>query len=49
MMRKVQINDPGDTEFLPEELVDKWEFMDTNDAIYGKYYVEDPGDRSEER
>ena len=44
MMRKVQINDPGDTEFLPEELVDKWEFMDTNDAIYGKYYVEDPGD-----
>ena len=44
MMRKVQINDPGDTEFLPEELVDKWEFMDTNDAIFGKYYVEDAGD-----
>ena len=31
MMRKVQINDPGDTEFLQEELVDKWQFMDTND------------------
>jgi len=44
MMRKVQILDPGDTEFLPEELVDKWEFMDRNDAIYGKYYVEDAGD-----
>ena len=44
MMRKVQINDPGDTEFLPEELVDKWLFMDTNDAIYGKFYVLDPGD-----
>ena len=44
MMRKVQINDPGDTEFLPEELVDKWTFMDTNDAIYGKFYVMDPGD-----
>ena len=44
MMRKVQINDPGDTEFLPEELVDKWAFMDTNDAIYGKFYVMDPGD-----
>ena len=44
MMRKVEINDPGDTEFLPEELVDKWEFMDRNDAIYGKFYVEDPGD-----
>ena len=44
MMRKVQINDPGDTEFMPEELVDKWLFMDTNDAIYGKFYVLDPGD-----
>ncbi|MGM9765165.1 MAG: DNA-directed RNA polymerase subunit beta', partial [Candidatus Cryptobacteroides sp.] len=44
MMRKVQINDPGDTEFLPEELVDKWLFMDTNDDIYGKYYVIEHGD-----
>jgi len=44
MMRKVQINNPGDTEFLPEELVDKWTFMNTNDAIYGKFYVMDPGD-----
>ena len=44
MMRKVQINDPGDTEFLPEELVDKWLFMDTNDSIYGKYIVMDAGD-----
>ena len=44
MMRKVQINDPGDTEFLPEELVDKWLFMDTNDKIYGRFYVLDPGD-----
>lgn len=44
MMRKVQIDKPGDTEFLPEELVDKWAFMDTNDAIYGKYYVLEAGD-----
>ena len=44
MMSKVQINDPGDTEFLPEELVDKWQFMDTNDRIYGMFYVTDPGD-----
>ena len=44
MMRKVQIGDPGDTEFLQEELVDKWEFMDRNDAIFGKFYVEDPGE-----
>ena len=44
MMRKVQINDPGDTDFLPEELVDKWVFMDTNDHIYGKYIITDAGD-----
>ena len=44
MMRKVQSGDPGDTEFLQEELIDKWDFMDTNDAIYGKFYIEDPGD-----
>ena len=44
MMRKVQIGNPGDTGFLPEELVDKWKFMDTNDEIYGKYYVLDGGD-----
>ena len=36
MMRKVEIMNPGDTEFLQEELVDKWAFMDANDAIYGK-------------
>ena len=44
MMRKVQINDPGDTDFLPEELVDKWLFMDTNDSIYGKFIVLEAGD-----
>ncbi|MCQ2164937.1 MAG: DNA-directed RNA polymerase subunit beta', partial [Bacteroidales bacterium] len=44
MMRKVEIMNPGDTEFLPEELVDKWTFMDSNDNIYGKFYVIDAGD-----
>jgi DNA-directed RNA polymerase subunit beta' len=44
MMRKVQVNDPGDTEFLPEELVDKWRFMDVNDDIYGKFYITEAGD-----
>ena len=44
MMRKVQIVDPGDTEFLQEELVDKWQFMDTNDEIFGKFYVVEAGD-----
>ncbi|MDY3783002.1 MAG: DNA-directed RNA polymerase subunit beta' [Candidatus Cryptobacteroides sp.] len=44
MMRKVVITNPGDTQFLPEELVDKWAFMDANDAIYGKSVVLDAGD-----
>ena len=44
MMRKVQIDHPGDTEFLEDELVDKWAFMDTNDNIYGKFYVVETGD-----
>ena len=44
MMRKVEIVDPGDTKFLEKQIVDKWEFMDENDWIYGKKVVEDSGD-----
>jgi len=44
MMRKVEITSPGDTHFLPEELVDKWSFVDANDAIFGKSYILDAGD-----
>jgi DNA-directed RNA polymerase subunit beta' len=44
MMRKVQIMDPGDTKFLEGQIVDKWEFMNENDNIYGKKVVEDGGD-----
>ncbi len=36
MMRKVEIEDPGDTKFLEKQIVDKWVFMDENDWIYGK-------------
>ena len=39
MMRKVEITNPGDTEFLSEEMVDRWKFTDVNDSIYGKYVV----------
>ncbi|MBR5249895.1 MAG: DNA-directed RNA polymerase subunit beta' [Bacteroidales bacterium] len=44
MMRKVEIVDPGDTRFLPEQLVDKWEFNLENDSIYDKKVVLDAGD-----
>ena len=44
MMRKVQINDPGDTSFLEQEIVDKLDFADENDRIWGKKVVIDAGD-----
>lgn len=44
MMRKVEIIDPGDTKFLEKQLVDKWEFFEENDWIYGKKVIEDGGD-----
>ena len=47
MMRKVQIVDPGDTRFLPEQLVDKWEFNEENDSMFGKKVVQDAGDSTE--
>ena len=44
MMRKVQINEPGDTNFLEQQIVDKQEFAEENDRIWGKKYVIDAGD-----
>ena len=44
MMRKVQIEDPGDTSFLEQELVDKFDLIDENDRIWGKKVVVDEGD-----
>ena len=44
MMRKVQINDPGDTTFLEQEVVDKLDFAEENDRIWGKKVVIDAGD-----
>ena len=44
MMRKVQINDPGDTTFLEDALVDKLDFSEENDRIWGKKVVTDAGD-----
>ena len=44
MMRRVQIEDPGDTRFLEGEAVEKHEFLDQNDWIYDKKFVEDGGE-----
>ena len=44
MMSKVKIEDPGDSRFFEDQIVDKWEFMDVNDELYDKVVVEDAGD-----
>ena len=44
MMRKVRIDDPGDTTFLEQELVDKLDFAEENDRIWGKKVVTNAGD-----
>ena len=47
MMRKVRIIDPGDTRFLEEQTVDKRDFMEENDRIWGKKIVTNKGDSDE--
>lgn len=44
MMRKVRIEDPGDTIFLENQLVHKDDFIQENDEIFGQKVVEDAGD-----
>jgi DNA-directed RNA polymerase subunit beta' len=44
MMKKVIIAEPGDTLFLEKQIVDKLEFMEENDEIFGKKVIIDAGD-----
>jgi len=44
MMRKVHIEDPGDTRLLENEAVDKFEFLEVNEEIFDKKVVENAGD-----
>ena len=44
MMRKVTIEDPGDTRFLEKQIVDKNEFVSENDWIWNKKIIIEPGD-----
>nr|MCR4829688.1 DNA-directed RNA polymerase subunit beta' [Bacteroidales bacterium] len=44
MMRKVEIEDPGDTRYLEGELVNKLDFHETNDELFGMKVVDDKGD-----
>ncbi len=47
MMRKVIIDDPGDTVFLEREYVDRIDFMKENEEVRDKVVVLDPGDSTE--
>jgi DNA-directed RNA polymerase subunit beta' len=47
MMRKVVIEDPGDTMFLEREFVDRVEFIYENDLMLDKVVVLDPGESEE--
>ncbi|MCQ2345746.1 MAG: DNA-directed RNA polymerase subunit beta' [Paludibacteraceae bacterium] len=44
MMRKVEIIEAGDTRYLEGHLVDKLDFLEENDRIWGKKVVLDAGD-----
>ena len=43
-MRKVRVEDPGDTLFLEEQLIHTSDFIRENDKLYGMKVVEDAGD-----
>jgi DNA-directed RNA polymerase subunit beta' len=43
MMRRVQIVDPGDSDFLEGESVEKYEFQKSNDDNFDKKYVVESG------
>ena len=44
MMRKVEVTDAGDTTLLEKQIVNKNDFMNANDKIFDKKYIEDAGD-----
>ncbi len=44
MMQKVEIDDPGDTSFLPRQVVDKFSFREENDTMLDKKVVVEAGD-----
>ena len=44
MMRRMQVSDPGDTHFLEGGIVDKLDFNEENDRIWGKKVVVEAGD-----
>ncbi|MFP4145743.1 MAG: DNA-directed RNA polymerase subunit beta', partial [Phycisphaeraceae bacterium] len=44
MLRKVRVDNPGDTELLPNEVIDKFRFRQANEAVAGLGKIKEPGD-----
>jgi DNA-directed RNA polymerase subunit beta' len=44
MMQKVRVVDPGDTNLLEGDYIDRFVVEETNDHLHGKFVVTDPGD-----
>ncbi|MFA5668604.1 MAG: DNA-directed RNA polymerase subunit beta' [Balneolaceae bacterium] len=43
MMQKVEVTDPGDTMFLEDDKIDRFEVNSKNDELIGKFVVTNPG------
>ncbi len=44
MMKRVEIKEPGDTNLLEEELVNRFNLAEINDQLYDKFVVTDPSE-----
>ena len=49
MMKKVVVEDPGDTKFLEKQFVEKKDFIDENDRMFGMMVVTEAGDSKASR
>ncbi|MFT5877970.1 MAG: DNA-directed RNA polymerase subunit beta', partial [Dokdonia sp.] len=47
MMRKVDVVDAGDTKFLEKQIINKSDFQEENDWIFGRMIVTEAGDSNE--
>jgi DNA-directed RNA polymerase subunit beta' len=44
MMKRVEIKEPGDTNLLEEELINRFKLAEINDQLYDKFVVTDPSE-----
>ncbi len=49
MLRKVKVESPGDTELLPGDVLDKFQFRHANDQLLGSLKITDVGDTKDLR